>query len=484
VAATRLLGHDVARAEAAPGPLVRTRDVPLTGRSLAARTGRFNLLGLHWLGSGTVWFRTSAGGGWSAWQKAAVHELGDGEESSPGDWRLGTPVWLGEPGATEVEYRVAGDVRALRAHEVWSPVEQELRRPAIAPTPFILPRSSWGADESIVRASPGYADRLLFAVVHHTAGKNPASPSESAAALRGIQRYHVISNGWNDIGYNFLVDGFGQVFEGRAGGVDRNVIGAHALGFNTGSTGVAVLGNFERELPTAEVQSALVQLLAWRLDLGHVDPVALVAAVSTSGESRTLRAVSGHRDVGNTACPGANLYPLLDGLAQQVAAVGLPKLYDAKAEGAASRLVRFTGRLSTPLPWTVSISGPDGSVAAQGVGAGTAIDWTWDATGALDGRYAWSMQATSDVLPATGVLTLGAAVSAPPESLPEPRPARPAGLPRRIPSWAWRLRAWHRLPRAQRGPRPSGVPRRLPSWYWPWYRWLGAVERWQRDQRS
>jgi hypothetical protein len=482
VAAGRLLVTDVERAEAAPVPLVRTRDVPLQGssRTLSARTSPFNLLGLHWQGSGRVWFRTRAGGSWSAWQEAVVHELAD-EEGATGDWRLGTPVWLGGSGATEVEYRVAGDVRALRAHEGWSPVAGEARELAVAPAPFVVPRSSWGADESIVRATPSYAERLQFAVVHHTAGKNPATPAESAAVVRGIQRYHVLSNGWNDIGYNFLVDGFGQVFEGRGGGVDRNVIGAHALGFNTGSTGIAVLGNFERDVPTAELQSALAQLLAWRLDVGHVDPLALVTAVSTSGEARTLRAISGHRDVGTTACPGASLYPLLDGLAQQVAVIGLPKLYDARAEGVPTRLVRFTGRLSSPLPWTVSVTGPDGAVAAQGVGAGTSIDWTWDATAAPDGRYAWSMQATGDVLPASGTVALGVVPSPPTPA--EPRPPRPAGLPRRIPAWAWRLRAWHGVPRAQRGPRPAGTPRRLPSWYWPWYRWVSAVERWQRSQR-
>jgi hypothetical protein len=481
----RLLVADAASAAPAPSPVIRVRDVRLGARSreLATGTPRFNLLGLHWLGSGTVWFRTGDGEKRSAWQRAVVHELAEEQEGERGDWQLGTPVWLGGSGVTEVEYRVEGDVRALRAHEVSSPIGPEPRRPAVAPAPFIVPRASWGADESIVRATPSYADRLLFAVVHHTAGKSPGTPAESAALVRGIQRYHTLSNGWNDIGYNFLVDGFGQVFEGRGGGIDRNVIGAHALGFNTGSTGVAVLGNFEKDIPSEEVSRALVQLLAWRLDVGHVDPLAVVDAVSTTGAPRVLRAISGHRDTGSTACPGANLYPLLDGLAQRVAATGLPKLYEAKTEGASTRLLRFTGRLSTPLPWAVTVAAPDGTQVAQGVGAGTAVDWTWDATAAPDGRYAWSIQAAGDVLPAEGVVTLGA-VSPPSTTPPEPRPPRPAGIPRRIPAWAWRLRAWHRLPKAQRGPRPAGTPKRPPAWYWRWFRWTVAVERWQRNQGS
>ena len=133
----------------------------------------------------------------------------------------------------------------LRAYYVESPVEKlGLRRLTIAGAPSIIPRSAWGADEEIRRAPPQYFDAVHFAVVHHTAGSNAYSPAQSAAIVRGIEVYHVDANGWNDIGYNFLVDKYGQVFEGRYGGVDRPVIGAHALGFNAGSVGVAVLGDY------------------------------------------------------------------------------------------------------------------------------------------------------------------------------------------------------------------------------------------------
>ena len=91
--------------------------------------------------------------------------------------------------------------------------------------------------------------------------------------MRGIEVYHVQGNGWNDIGYNFLVDRFGTIYEGRGGGIDRNVIGAHAQGFNTGTVGVALIGNFTAATPTQAQQAALVRLLAWRLDVAHVDPL-------------------------------------------------------------------------------------------------------------------------------------------------------------------------------------------------------------------
>ena len=240
---------------------------------------RFNLVGLHWRGSGDVWFRTARSSGpWSAWH-AARHEgedapdAGSAEGRSLDGWKLGDPFWTGS--ARRVQYRVEGSVTRLRAYFLWSPVTAAKpvgRALASTTRPAIVTRAGWNANESIVRGSPSYASRLAFAVVHHTAGGVPTSPSQSAAMVRGIQSYHVRSNGWNDIGYNFLVDPFGQIFEGRRGGMTRNVIGAHAEGFNTGSVGVSVLGSYGTTAPSAAAQAALVRLLAWRLDLAHVDP--------------------------------------------------------------------------------------------------------------------------------------------------------------------------------------------------------------------
>ena len=136
---------------------------------------------------------------------------------------------------------------------------------------------------------------MHFAVVHHTAGSNNYTRAQSAAIVRGIEVYHVKGNGWNDIGYNFLVDKYGQVFEGRYGGVDKNVIGAHAEGFNTGSFGVALIGTYDAAQPAGGRADALVKLLAWRLDLAHVDPLSTAhlrsrAATRASGGVRRLPA--------------------------------------------------------------------------------------------------------------------------------------------------------------------------------------------------
>ena len=288
--------------------------------------------------------------------------------------------------------------------------------------------------------------------------------------------YHTRRLGWSDIGYNFLVDPFGQIFEGRAGGIDRNVIGAHALSFNTGSSGIALLGNFAKKALTEEARVALADLLAWRLDRAHVDPTAPVVHAASG---TTLRAVSGHRDVNATECPGGKVYPELDALAQAALSIGLPKLFEpsATAEGETRR--RFTARLSEPRRWRVTVTAPDGTAVATGSGRGVSVDWTWETAGLPAGQYGYTIAGPEGMLPASGTIALGPAPPPPPPEAP-PRPIRPAGVPRRIPTWAWELRAWHRTPRASRGPRPRSAPQRVPSWYWPWFTWQNQLDEWVR----
>lgn len=469
----------VPAASAAPPPRATlvTREVPLRGRTLARGEGtpRFTLVGLHWQGPGRVGFRVGEGGRFGPWLEAVEHEAADaGLEGASGPWRLGTPVWTGP--VDSIEYRLEGTVTRLRAHFVDSEPGDPLVVPASTTTPPIVLRDAWGADESIVRATPSYAPSLILAIVHHTAGRSPATPEESAAIVRAIQVYHVESNGWNDLGYNFLVDPFGQVFEGRAGGIDRNVIGAHALSFNTGSTGIALLGNFARKAPADEAVSALASLLAWRLDLAHVDPTARVVHAA-SGSS--LRAVSGHRDVNATECPGEKAYPELDALAGTALAIGLPKLFEPAVTVESETLRRFTARLSEPRRWRVTVTAPDGTAVASGSGRGAEVDWSWEAAGLPAGEYGYTIAGPDGMRPATGTISLGPAPPPPPVE-PPPRPARPSGVPRRIPAWAWELRAWHRTPRATRGPRPASAPRQVPSWYWPWFTWQNQVDEWAR----
>jgi methionine-rich copper-binding protein CopC len=391
------------------------RDVPLHGgRSLESATPTFDLVGLHWQGSGTVAFRTrSVAGRWSAWHPAAPEAEDAPDRTTLPTWHLGNPYWTGA--SDGIAYRLRGRVKRLRAYFVRSPaVGVPARRLSIANSPPLITRAGWGANESIRRAAPRYADSVKFALVHHTAGTNSYSRMQSAAIVRGIEIYHVKGNGWNDIGYNFLVDRYGQIFEGRYGGLDRPVIGAHALGFNRGSVGVAVIGSFSSVAPPAAARAALEKLLAWRLDVAHVDPLSTLTWQSggnprfPAGVPVFLRAIAGHRDTGFTDCPGNVLYAQLPTIAHEVAAIGLPKIYGPVVEGDVEGAVRFGARLSASLPWTVTVTDPTGATVASGSGTGTTVDFTWDASTAKPQRYTWTIAAPG-ARSATGTIgaTLG-----------------------------------------------------------------------------
>jgi hypothetical protein len=413
-----LLAFFAAPAAAFGGVSLTMREVPLHGeRTLAAATPQFDMVGLHWRGTGTVQFRTrSPEGRWSSWHSADpeaedLPDVGSAETRAARGWRLGNPYWTGS--SDRIEYRLRGRVERLRAYFVRSPeVRIPLRRVSMTGSPPLLGREAWGANEAIRRAPPSYARTVQFALVHHTAGSNSYTASQSAAMVRGIEVYHVKGNGWNDIGYNFLVDKYGQVFEGRYGGADKNVIGAHAEGFNTGSFGVAVLGTYGSAAPPAVARTALAGLLAWRLDVAHVDPLSSLTWVSggnaryASGVPVLLRAVAGHRDTGFTSCPGAAFYAQIGAIARQAASVGLPKLYTPSVRGAIGGQVRFQARLSGPLPWTATVADATGSVVASGTGESQNIDWTWDAAAAAQGSYSWTIAAGDTVRPAGG--TIGA----------------------------------------------------------------------------
>jgi uncharacterized protein with LGFP repeats len=311
-----------------------------------------------------------------------------------------------------IEVKRIGRVGRVRAYLVWSPpTNVPLRRATATSEPAIVPRSAWGADESIRRAAPSYAPRIRFAVVHHTAGRNAYTQGEAAAIVKGIQLYHVRGNGWNDIGYNYLVDRFGTVYEGRFGGIDKAVVGAHARGFNTGSAGLALLGTYSGQAPTRAAQTALTSLIAWRLDIAHVDPLSMQNVISGGSERWPakvpvlLRAVSGHRDTGFTECPGGTLYARLNQIAADAAKLGGPKIFDPRVEASAEGPVRFRARLSQALSWTVTVTS-GGAEVARSTGSGKTLDWIWDATSLPPGSYRWSISAGS-ARPATGSVRAG-----------------------------------------------------------------------------
>ena len=388
------------------------------GEQRVATTGavpRFTLAGVSWRGSGRVALRTRATGGrWSSWRPAAP-EAEDGPDAGSSEqrraaWHLGNPFWVGP--SDRLEARVAGKVTRVRAQLVWSPeVRIPLRVPSSTGTPPIMPRLSWGADESIRRGPPTYAPAVRFAIVHHTAGRNDYSRSEAAAIVKGIQLFHVQGNGWNDIGYNFLVDRFGTIYEGRYGGIDRNVVGAHALGLNTGSCRHRAPRNIWRRQAVCGGTGGDRASIAWRLDLAHVDPTSFLTFISGGSERYAngipvlLSAVSGHRDTGFTECPGNALYSRLGAIAASARALGGPKIFGPKAE-VKGTAIRVRAQLSQSQPWSVAMTSSTGVEVARGAGTGSAVDWTWESGGTPAGAYTWTI-AAGTARPATGVLRAG-----------------------------------------------------------------------------
>jgi uncharacterized protein with LGFP repeats len=187
-------------------------------------------------------------------------------------------------------------------------------KPYIGPRPGIVTRRGWGADEKLREKSFVYTKKVKAAFVHHTASGNTYKCSQVPSVIRGIYRYHVKSMGWRDIGYNFLVDKCGNIYEGRAGGVAKPVLGAHTLGFNSNSMGIAVLGTFTSTKPSAAAVKGIARLTAWKLGLFGANPNGKTYLKSgggnlyRKGKNVRLNVISGHRDGFATECPGRQLY--------------------------------------------------------------------------------------------------------------------------------------------------------------------------------
>ena len=183
--------------------------------------------------------------------------------------------------------------------------------------PRIISREEWGADPSLGDAcwAPKFGRSIKMVFIHHTAGSNTYRESDSAAIVRSIYAYHTSARGWCDIGYNFLVDKYGNVFEGRRGGERRPVRGAHSGDYNVNTAGISLMGNFENAAPTAAMKNSLVRLVAWRLATSYVP-----AEGTTGVAGKRFSRISGHRDAMQTACPGQVVYDWLPRLRARVAA--------------------------------------------------------------------------------------------------------------------------------------------------------------------
>jgi hypothetical protein len=321
-------------------------------QSQPIKTGkRFNLVGMRWEGGAepVVGLRTRReGGGWSRWTTLPVktEDAPDPGRGEPMPRGTSAPAWTGE--ADYVQYRLSKPVRGLRLHYVnvkgsstrGERLRSGLRRVAdnvaslIPGTPSaraaearpgMVSRAGWGASACPPRSGPSFG-AVKAAHIHHTVSTNSYSRSEASSVVLGICRFHRNSNGWDDIGYNFLVDKYGTLYEGRAGGVDRAVMGAQAQGYNSQTTGIANIGTHSSVPQSSASLDAMARLIRWKLPL-HGAPTAGTTTVTSAGGStnrysagRSVRInrVAGHRDTNLTECPGTALYGQLGDLRARV----------------------------------------------------------------------------------------------------------------------------------------------------------------------
>jgi uncharacterized protein with LGFP repeats len=332
---------DRVRLTAPAGEEVRSATVDLTdrtwsnargdARTTTLRTSRFSMVGATWRGDEPrLEVRTLRPGGWTAWQHA--DPMADGPSIRNGG--ATDLLWVDDSSAIQV--RTDGPTPARLdlvlidpgrvptdddpAPDPVRPLRDRATRPTHAPQPELRGRNDWDADPDWRNGKPHYMDHLKQIHVHHTATGNEYSRSDVPAILRGMYRYHTQTLGWFDIGYNFLVDRFGRAWVGRSGGANKLVRGAHTLGFNHASVGIAVIGNLEDRKPWADAVTTVVKLAAWKLDKYGRNASGRVTVRSTGSDKYAedervrLPVIDGHRDTNDTACPGERLYAQLPGI--------------------------------------------------------------------------------------------------------------------------------------------------------------------------
>jgi len=420
-------------------------------------TKQFRAVGLSWkhdpkLTTLAAQVRVRTNGTWSGWQEVDSTDEGTDGGTDAGHLaaRDGTdPLWVDHADGIQVQVlRVTGDSPSdLRVDLIdpgTSSADNSLAAAHSAATaladssePTIITRAQWGADESIrlnaCSGGPESAGPIKVAFVHHTVTTNSYNPGDVPAIIRSIYAYHVQGEGWCDIGYNFLVDKFGRVFEGRYGGVENSILGAHTGGFNTDSFGVSMIGTYDTVTPPKAMTDALSQLIAWKFSMSYLNPEGqeTLTAASFSGNryptgtNVTFNTISGHRDADLTACPGNAGYAVLPFVRQAVFAqmqAGLvdPTVATDPRSVAANGSVHITSGMLQAGSWQLGVADSSGSTVTTMSGSGSSVDATWTMTDASGqpvpaGQYTLTLasnQAGVDARTWSTIVTVGASFGA------------------------------------------------------------------------
>lgn len=333
-------------ADPAPSP-ERIDTQQLAALSAAEETKPFMLAGITWDADTNQKIvsadaRLLENGEWTAWSALDVLP------TQPGDTVAGTePLISG--GATGVQVRVLTEsgtspdgleVTLVDPGESGAD-DPTAARSTVASTagavtstdlkPAVIPRESWmgAGEEKYTTWDDEYSSRLDAMYVHHTAGSNSYTASDGAKIVRGIYSYHAKSLKWGDIGYQFLVDKYGNIFEGRHDAIEALPVGAQAGGYNSGTIGVSAIGNYQTAQPTTKLVEGITKVLAWKAYENDLDARATVKLLTGSASTNSLKyaigswvsvpTILGHKDTNATACPGVYLYSQMNSIRASVA---------------------------------------------------------------------------------------------------------------------------------------------------------------------
>ncbi|MGR6092296.1 N-acetylmuramoyl-L-alanine amidase [Brevibacterium sp. CSND-B09] len=319
---------------------------PAKVTALKLKDSEVNVIGAKWTGDDPrLELRYRDSGGWSSWETLPADDGAGPDRSSAEGKQVPAAAQEGQTEAvpvvdsTSVEIRATAknaDTNDLAVTNVASPVTgadaAAVKKPASVTAQKataqvshhelranIVTRREWGADEKLVRCTTDKTSTSKGVFIHHTAGSNSYTKAQAPGIIRGYLAYHTKERGWCDLGYNFLVDKYGTIYEGRADSIDLSVTGAHASGFNSYTIGISVLGTYTGSAPSTAAQNSVKRLIAWKANQYAFNPTGKMTLTSGGGSTSrypegrkvSLNVVSGHRDTSYTACPGNAFYSRL-----------------------------------------------------------------------------------------------------------------------------------------------------------------------------